>query len=205
LNPQICNECEQFAARYQGGAEIELSLLFADVRGSTGLAEKMSPSAFSDLINRFYRASTGVLFRSNALVEKLIGDGVTAFFVPGIAGSDHAEVAITAAQSILRATGHENPDGPWIPVGVGVHTGVAFVGAVASEDGVVDITALGDAVNTAARLASEAQRGEIVVSEETISAASSRHNDVASRQLQLKGRAQPVKVKVLEVKPRYHG
>lgn len=201
LNPQICNECEQFAARYKGGAEIELSMLFADVRGSTGLAEGMSPSAFSALINRFYRASTGVLFRSNALVEKLIGDGVTAFFVPGIAGPEHANVAIEAARSILRVTGHEDPSGPWIPVGVGVHTGIAFVGAVASEDGVVDITALGDAVNTAARLGSEARQGEVIVSEECSVATGSRYNGMESRQLQLKGRTQPVSVRVLEVKP----
>jgi hypothetical protein len=54
LNPQLCNVCEQFAKKYQGGAEIELSLLFADVRGSTNLAEGMSPRDYSKLINRFY-------------------------------------------------------------------------------------------------------------------------------------------------------
>jgi len=205
LNPQICNECEQFAEKYRGGAEVELSMLFADVRGSTGLAEGMSPSAFSDIINRFYRASTRVLFKSNALVEKLIGDGVTAFFVPGIAGSHHADVAIAAARSILHVTGHDDPAGPWIPVGVGVHTGIAFVGAATSEAGVVDITALGDAVNTAARLGSEALRGEVVVSEEAIVAAGLQPKGMESRRLQLKGRSQPVNVRVLQVKPNVSG
>lgn len=133
MNPNLCNVCERAANKYRGGAEIELSMLFADVRGSTGLAEKMSPAEFSRLIDRFYRATTKELFRKNALLEKLIGDEVAAFFVPGIAGDFHARVAFEAGEGVLRATGHCDPAGPWIPVGVGIHTGVAFVGAVSAE------------------------------------------------------------------------
>ena len=53
LNPQLCNVCEKACRRYPGGTEIEMSLLFADVRGSTGIAEHLSPAAFSRLIKRF--------------------------------------------------------------------------------------------------------------------------------------------------------
>jgi hypothetical protein len=72
----------------------------------TTLAEKQSPAEFSRLIDRFYTATSKVLYKKNALLEKLIGDEVTAFFVPGVAGPQHARLAIEAGEEILRATGH---------------------------------------------------------------------------------------------------
>ena len=116
LNPNLCNACEKFAIENQGGAEIELSLLFADVRGSTTLAEKMSALQFSQLINRFYNSVTNVLIHSDALIDRLVGDQVIGLFVPGFAGSEHAQRAIKAAQDIMVATGHGKPSRP-DPVG----------------------------------------------------------------------------------------
>lgn len=194
MNPHLCNVCENFANKYSGGAEIELSMLFADIRGSTTLAEKVSPTEFSKLIDRFYRVTTKVLYRANALVEKLIGDEVTGLFVPGFAGPNHANTAINAAKSILRETGHLDSSGPWIPVGVGVHTGTAFVGSVSTGGGHADITALGDAVNTASRLASTADAGEIVVSDSSQTMAGLDTSGLESRKLDLKGRSVPIDV-----------
>lgn len=194
LNPRMCNICELFAEKYQGGAEVELSIVFADVRGSTSLAEKMSSEEFSQLINRFFRVTTDVMMESDAFIEKFIGDGVTGLYVPGFAGPQHARMAAKAAQSILYATGHADPEGAWIPVGVGVHTGVAFIGAVGQEDGPWDIAALGDAVNIAARLGSQAAPGEALISEETRAAANLPSDSLQSRQLQLRGRNEPVNV-----------
>lgn len=199
LNPQLCNICEKASRRFPGGAEIEMSLLFADVRGSTGIAERISPVAFSRLINRFYQATTRVLYRKNGLVEKLIGDEVTGFFVPGIAGVDHARVAIEAAEEILRVTGHAGAGEPWIPVGVGVHTGIAFVGAVSGSDNLPDITVLGDTVNAAARLATQAATGEILFSEAARAAAGLKHEGLEGRHLALKGRSEPMDAWVKKV------
>ena len=201
MNPRFCNNCERFVQKFHGGTEIELSLLFADVRGSTALAEQSSAREFSKVINRFYTSATDVLVRSNALIEKLIGDEVVGLYVPGLAGPAHARAAIEAAQAILRATGHGDPAGSWIPIGVGVHTGTAYVGAVGSAEGVTDIAALGDAVNTTARLASQAGPGEVLVSEEAILAAGIDANGLEVRHLQLKGRAEPVDVRVLRAEP----
>lgn len=202
LNPQLCNVCENYASRYQGGVEIDLSILFADVRGSTTIAEHMSPTDFSQLIDRFYKATTKVLFRKNAMVEKLIGDEVTGFFAPGFVGELHALVAVEAGHEILRATGHEDPQGPWIPVGVGVHTGRTFVGAVSSEGGAADITVLGDTPNTGARIASQAKVGELLISEAARDAAGLETEGMEGRLLTLKGREQQVKVwmKMMESK-----
>lgn len=199
LNPQLCNFCDVFASRFPGGAEVELSLLFADVRGSTTLAEGMSPMEYSKLINRFYNAATQIMVRSDALIDKIIGDQVAALYVPGFVGPAHAAQALEAAQKLLQATGHGRPKGPWIPLGAGVHTGVAFVGSVGSEQGTTDITVLGDAANTAARLASSARQGEILISDAAYTAAALTRNDLETRQLALKGKSEPVLVHVMPV------
>ena len=196
-NPQMCNTCEEFAKRHQGGAEIELTLLFVDVRGSTGLAERMSPTEFGRLINRFYITATRIMVASNALIDKIVGDQAAAMYVPGFAGADHARVGIRAAQEIMRATGHAAPNGPWISLGAGVHTGVAFVGSVGSEDGTTDITVLGDAANVAARLASSARPGEVLVSEVSLDASGLPSASLERRELDLKGKSEKVPVFVL--------
>jgi len=198
LNPYYCNTCELFAREHQGGVEIELSLLFADVRGSTSLAENMSPGEFHKLINRFYSVATQVMANSGALIDKIIGDQAAGMYVPGLAGEQHALRAIEAAKNILHDTGHGNPDGPWIPLGVGIHTGLAFVGSVGSESGTSDITVLGDTANTAARLSTKAGIGEILISESAFkhSEYSSLEN-IEQRELELKGKSDRVTVNVL--------
>ena len=196
-NPNFCNICDNFARQNIGGAEVELAMLFADVRGSTTLAEQMDITEFSQLISRFYAVATDVLIRHDAFIDKLVGDQATGFFLPGMVGPDYDRQALLAAQELLQATGHADPGGPWVPVGIGVHKGTAFVGAVGSKDGIADITALGDAVNIAARLSSNAGPGEILVSEEAYAAAGIDHEVVEQRSLSLKGRIQPVTVRVL--------
>jgi class 3 adenylate cyclase len=87
---------------------------------------------------------------------------VVALFIPGFAGNDHASKALSAARDLFAEMGNDGDD-PWIPLGAGVHTGVAYVGTVGEGDA-LDFTALGDPANTTARLASEAAAGEILVS-----------------------------------------
>jgi adenylate cyclase len=157
----------------------------------------MSSLEYSKLINRFYNTATRVMVRSDALIDKIIGDQVAAMYVPGFAGAAHARRAVEAARDILRATGHSSPEGPWIPLGVGVHTGTAFVGAVGSEEGTTDITVLGDAPNTTARLASSAMQGEILISDAAFVAAQMDLNGLEIRQLALKGKTERVLVHVL--------
>jgi adenylate cyclase len=194
-NPRYCRGCYQDIDSDHGGAEVELSMLFADVRGSTGLAERMTPREFSDLLNRFYEVAAEALVEREAIVDKFVGDEVVGLFVPGMSGLDHAAKAIDAGVAVLEATGHGSTDGAWIPVGVGVHTGIAFVGSV-GDKGVSDFTALGDAVNTAARLASAANDGEVLV---TLTAANAAGIALTSerRRLELRGRTEPVDVVVL--------
>ena len=196
MNPRFCNSCETAAERHPGGCEVELSLLFADVRGSTGLAEQMAPSAFRDLMNRFYGAANAVLISSDAMIDKMVGDEVVALYLP-LVGADHPRRAIEAARALLAATGHADAGGPWIPVGVGVHTGTAFVGTVGSGDTVTDFTAMGDAVNVTARLASVAGAGEVLVTDAASHAAGWDGQGAERRDLVLRGRSEPLPVTVL--------
>ena len=196
-NPRFCQSCEIY--EQPGGAEVVLTMLFADVRGSTKLAEQMSALEFSRLINRFYTVATHVLVQTDALVDRLIGDEAIGLYIPGFAGPEHPRRAIEAAQDLLRLTGHRDSQGPWLPVGIGVHTGRAFVGVVGGEDNPADFTALGDNVNITARLASEAGPGEILISEASYAAANLNSEDLERRQMELKGKSKPIGVRVLRV------
>ncbi len=202
-NPKFCKRC--LTVTEQIGTEIEISMLFADVRGSTTLAETMSPSSFTRQMNRFFDSAMTVLVRSDAWVDRLVGDEVVALYIPGFAGEDHARRAVEAARQLLVATGHADRDGPWMPIGVGVHTGVAYVGLVGSDGGVSDLTAMGDAMNVTARLTSLASSGEAVISQAAFDAAQLPEGGYERRRLELKGRTEPVDVQVLHVRPEEMG
>jgi adenylate cyclase len=198
-SPRICNSCFKFLSAHHGGAEIEVSLLFADVRGSTTLAEGMPSAEFHDLMERFYSTSTKVVFDHDGSVDKFVGDELVAMFYPLLTGERHAARAVEAALALLHATGHGDKNGPWVPIGAGVHTGLAWVGAV-GEGPRTELTALGDTVNVAARLAAAAIGGELLV---TTAAATAAGLDpqLERRQLELKGKQELTEVVALHVGP----
>ncbi len=194
-NPRYCSGCLGYLIRGAGGAEVPVSFLFADVRGSTPLGERLSPRALHDLMDRFYRTGVEALISYGALIDRFMGDQVVGYFVPGFAGPQHARQAVLCGLEILHGTGHDN-EMPWIPVGAGVHTGDAFVGSVGKGDDLAELTAIGDAANVGARLASVADIGELVVSAAAYAAAGL-SGDAESRELVLKGVTAPVSVRVL--------
>lgn len=200
-NPTICNFCIKDLQRMGvQGAEIPVSLLFADIRGSTAIGERLSPTDFGAFLNRFYRIASEAVLASDGIVDKFVGDEVIGLFFGGISGDHHAAAAVAAGRRLLSRAGRADatPTGP-IPVGAAVHTGVAFVGSTATDDVVSDFTALGDAVNTTARLASEAARGEILVSIEAAMAAGTDTSDLERRTVEVRGRTEPVEVVALRI------
>lgn len=196
LNPRFCKTCFEVAPI--GGAEIELSMLFADIRGSTPLAEKLGATEYGRLISEFYNTATRLFVQTDGLIDRLIGDQVIVLYLPGLAGPAHASIAIETAQALLHATGHADPNGPWIPVGAGVHTGQAFVGKVGHE-GVTDFTVLGDAANVTARLSSSARAGEVLVSSAAAAAAQLVTDTLEQRTLEIKGHSAPMDVWVIHI------
>jgi adenylate cyclase len=192
LNPRYCNMCDEASRRFPGGAEVAMSILFADIRGSTALSETMTPIRFSRLINRFYNLATRLIAEEDGLVEKLAGDAVAAVWGAGFAGPDYVARTVAVARQMVNVMAREN-----IPVGIGVHAGVAYFGAVGTEDGLTDFAALGDEVNLAARIASQAAAGEVVVSQQALDQAGIDGRALEWRELALKGISRPVVVGVI--------
>ena len=194
-NPNYCSACFRFVSRQNAGAEIPCSLLFADVRGSTTLAEGMTPAAFRALMSGFFRVATAILVRHDGMVDKFVGDEVVGLFIPALTGDRHAERAVTAARELLASL-PPGSDGRPLPVGAGVQTGIAYVGTVGDGDA-ADFTAMGDPVNVAARLASAARAGEVLVTAAAAEAAGLETGGLEHRSLELKGKSEPVDVVVV--------
>lgn len=194
MNPSFCNVCERAPL---GGIEMEIGVLFADVRNYTAWSEACDPRTVAGLLNRFYAAATEVLIRHDALIDKLVGDQVMALFMPTLSGSDYRRTMIDAAVELLESVGAREGS-EWLPLGVGLDAGVAFVGNIGTAS-VRDFTALGDVVNTAARLQSAARAGEIVLSKRVYEAAGALPRGWRAVDLTLKGKAEPEPALVIDV------
>ncbi len=187
-NPNLCYRCDNGLP--SGGAEVDIGVLFADVRDSTALAERLGPKAFAEAMNRFYNLATDILLKHNAMIDKMVGDEVMALFIPAICQGEHRRFAIESAVALAEAIAESAEPEMRLPVGIGVHAGPAYVGKVGHSD-VTDFTALGDTVNTCARLQSEAKAGEIAVGDDLHSAFAGRFPGALQRSVQLKGKQGP--------------
>ena len=201
FSPQLCGWCESSIRKMEGGAEIELTMLFADARGSTRLAETIGINEFTQMIQRFYKVATDIILQDRGMVNRLMGDQVIGLFVPRFSGSNHAQAAIDAAKDLLLATGHQDEQGPWAPVGVGIHTGPAYVGTVGHGEGVNEIAVLGSAANLAARLSSEAKQGEVLISQDAMVCAKHSGESMQRQELALKGISESVPVQGMRIGP----
>jgi adenylate cyclase len=197
-NPHFCEKCESVLAQERGGAEIEIAMLYADVRGSTQLAAGMRPAEFAALMQRFFQTAIKVFTWTDAIVDKMVGDEVIGIYVPCLTGPDYRQRAVAAGLKLLRATGHADPAGPWLSIGVGVHSGETFRGSIGVEGGNYQFAALGDTMNLGARLVGAANGGELIMSATV-------WNDVSGeisaepRSLELKGYAERVTAYVARI------
>lgn len=196
-DPRVCNSCVKQGQKHPGGAHVDVATVFADMRGSTPTAERIGDRAFSELIDRFFTTSSKALIDAGAIVGRLAGDQASGYFVPGFAGPNYAQAALDAAVELLRVTGHADEDGPWIPLGVGVHAGNAYVGVVGSAGGSTERTALGDDINIGARLADSAGVGEILASRPLTEMIGLDTDGLEHRMLDLKGKSAPFDVAVI--------
>ncbi len=188
MNPNWCAGC--FEKAPPGGFVGTVGVLFADVRGSTELGERLAPKDLADRYNEFYDVSTRAIVR-HGIVDKLIGDEVMGLYLPALCGGRIADALVDDASAILRSLGRR--DEPTLAVGIGIGIGEAYVGHVGSGH-VSDFTAIGDIVNTVARLQSHADAGEIVMPTALADlAGATGRNEVVS----VKGKEQPLSVCVM--------
>jgi adenylate cyclase len=198
-NPRFCDECERAFREHRGGAEVELAVLYADVRGSTQMAARMQPTEFAALMQRFFIGATKALTRNNAVIDKMVGDEVIGIFMAGMVGPSYRRDAVRAGRDLLRVTGHADASGPWLPIGVGVHSGVAFVGSIGAEGGTsYEFAALGETMNYGARLVAAAGAGELVISDAVWPDVAA-EIDAKPRPLVLKGFDAPVTAHVARI------
>ena len=194
-NPSLCRVCMNYMDSNQGGAEVDLAVMFADLRGSTQIAAGMSAGDYTRLLNVYYGVAGAAVQAHGGIVDKYLGDGVLALFLRGYCDGDPAATALDAALTILRQVAAA-PDLPAehrpLPVGVGVHYGIAYVGIVGQAGQPTNFTALGDAVNVAERISSSAVAGELLVSEAAMAQLATRPADAQARELVLKGVAEPL-------------
>lgn len=155
-----------------GGTRQQVTAFFADVRGFTTLTEGSDPEMIVTLLNRYFSIASEIIFKHGGTLDKYLGDGLMALFGAPYESEQQATQAVRAAIELQRSMPAFNEalqrDGlPTVAVGIGINTGQAVVGYVGSETR-FDYTAIGDAVNTAARLESQAKPGQIIVSEHTL-------------------------------------
>lgn len=185
-----------------GGVNQKITVLFADIRGFTALSENANPEKVVSLLNRFFSTMTDVIFEHGGTLDKYIGDGLMAIFGAPTASEEDALNAVKAAVTMqkrlrtlndeLRAEGYGQ-----ISMGIGLHTGEATIGYIGSDKR-SEYTAIGDTVNLASRLESNAAGGEILMSDATAEASGNRVPVTAREPLTVKNRTQPVNV--LEVR-----
>jgi adenylate cyclase len=179
-----------------GGVNQTITVLFADIRGFTRLSEHAPPEKIVSLLNRYFSAMTDIIFAHGGTLDKYLGDGLMALFGAPTTTPEDASNALNAAVAMQRRIIGINQElrdeglGE-IGVGIGLHTGEVTVGYIGSERR-SEYTAIGDAVNTAARLESNARGGEILISEATSKAAGSRYKVKARDPITVKNREQPV-------------
>ena len=185
-----------------GGVNQQVTVLFADIRGFTALSEKENPEKVVSLLNRYFSVMTEIIFEHGGTLDKYIGDGLMAIFGAPTAGEEDALNAVKAAVTMqkrlaqlnteLSAEGYGN-----ISVGIGLHTGEATIGYIGSNKR-SEYTAIGDTVNLASRLESNAAGGQILMSEATAAASGNLIPVNVREPLTVRNRVQPVNV--LEVR-----
>ncbi len=179
-----------------GGVNQTITILFADIRGFTRISEHAPPEKIVSLLNRYFSAMTDIIFAHGGTLDKYLGDGLMALFGAPTATPEDASNALNAAVAMqrrvlsinmeLRTEGLQE-----IGVGIGLHTGEVTVGYIGSERR-SEYTAIGDAVNTASRLESNARGGDILISDATAKAAHSRYKLEPREPISVKNRQQPV-------------
>jgi len=179
-----------------GGVSQTITILFADIRGFTRISEHAPPEKIVSLLNRYFSAMTDIIFAHGGTLDKYLGDGLMALFGAPTATPDDASNALNAAVAMQRrllGINRELRDEGFaeIGVGMGLHTGEVVVGYIGSERR-SEYTAIGDTVNTSSRLESNAQGGEILISDATAKAARSRYTLKPREAIMVKNRQQPV-------------
>ncbi len=183
-----------------GGARKDVTIMFADVRGFTGFSEQRQPEEVVAMLNRYLTLATSEIFAQLGTLDKFLGDGVLAIFGAPLTLPNHALSALRAAVAMRSHIDDLRRDtGARVGFGIGMNSGPAIIGNIGSPQ-FMNYTAIGDAVNVAARLQSEARAGEILITDTTLKLVAGHVQAEELGSLYVKGRTSPVTTfKVMQV------
>lgn len=179
-----------------GGEKRQIAVLFVDIRGFTPMSEGLEPEQVVSILNEYLELTSRAIFQNEGTLDKFIGDATMAVFNAPFSLEDYVFRAVCTARDIVQGTEAlsrklEKQYGKTVSFGIGIHCGPAVVGNIGSERR-MDYTAIGDTVNTAARLESVAQRGQILLSEAVVEAVRDRIEVEPVGELKLKGKEKKV-------------
>jgi len=181
-----------------GGVNQEVTVMFADIRGFTTMSEAMEPGRVVEILNEYFTRVTDVIFDHGGTLDKYIGDAVMAVFGAPISKGNDAAAAVNSAIQIQWLVVELNRDAaardwPELRVGIGINTGHAIAGNIGSPRR-LDYTVVGDAVNTAQRLMTNAAGGQILIAESTAKKLGKTFDMERLPELKVKGRSEAVPV-----------
>jgi len=193
--PEIVKELgkdESFESRL-GGERRDIAVLFVDIRGFTTMSESLQPEQVVDILNEYLELTSSSIFNNQGTLDKFIGDATMAVFNAPMDLDDYVFKAVCAAYDMRKGAEILEKKlteqfGNSVQFGIGVNCGPAIVGNIGSVKR-MDYTAIGDTVNTAARLESNAKRGEILISEAVYERIKDRIEAEPVGELSLKGKA----------------
>ena len=202
--PQALQEKMRAALANLEGERKPVTILFTDIVGSTSYAEKLDPEEWKEIVSGAHQRVSQAVYRYEGTIAQLLGDGVLAFFGAPITHEDDPIRAVRAALDIQRSiTDYSRQLEGYIDhfqMRIGINTGTVIVGALGS-DMHLEYTAIGDAVNLAARLQTAAQPGHVLISEGTERMVKAAFDLKDMGEIQVKGKAAPVRVfEVVELK-----
>ena len=192
VSPQLVDKL--LSEETDGGArarQLELTVLFCDIRGFTRLSERFEPQKVMALLNEYCTRMADIVFEHNGYVDKYIGDCVMAVFGGPEPEEQHAKKALLCALRMQLAVSGMDIQGEHIGVGIGVHTGTCIQGDIGGKN-MVQFTAIGDPVNTASRLCGVAGPGDVVASSATLEPCESEFDIQELGEIELKGKVEKI-------------
>ena len=180
----------------EGAQTCEVTILLADIRGFTTLAETYSAKMIMDLLNRFFAAMSEVVVRFSGTIDKLMGDSIMVLFGAPQSAFDDVERALACAIAMQHAMSDFNAQNkelnlPELFMGIGINTGEVMAGGLACDQH-REFTVIGDEVNLASRIEAQSLRGQVLISEATYKLAQSYILVGQSNSVQVKGKRKPV-------------
>jgi adenylate cyclase len=181
-----------------GGANCYVTVLFSDIRGFTSMSEQLNPEIVVQILNEYFADMTPIVFDNHGLLDKFMGDGMMALFGVPYPSADAASNAVAAAIAMQRAMAALNEDLKTmglseVAVGIGINSGTVTVGYIGSRER-TDYTAIGDAVNLAARLEKRAEPGQIIISRSTLDAIGNKFPVRHCDRIMVKGKQESVEI-----------